>query len=69
MAKIHVHLPYKCAVFHRNIKDFQIRILNMTFISSSEVENVYISSVAKPRLTYTYFHFTSEIKAIFDKNV
>ena len=30
-------------------------LLNMAFISSSEVENIYISLVAKPRMNYTYF--------------
>ena len=39
----------------------------MAFISSSEVENNYISWVAKPRLKYTFFHFTSEMKAILNK--
>ena len=30
-------------------------LLNMAFISSSEVENIYISFVAKPRMKYKYF--------------
>ena len=30
-------------------------LLNMAFISASEVENIYISGVAKPRMKYTYF--------------
>ena len=30
-------------------------LLNMAFISSSEVENIYISTGAKPRMKYTYF--------------
>ena len=30
-------------------------LLNMAFILSSEVENIYISLVAKPRIKYTYF--------------
>ena len=35
-------------------------LLNMAFISPSEVQNIYI---------YIHiFHFTSEIKAIFNKN-
>ena len=44
--------------------------LNMAFISSSEDENIYISSGR----SYEYernihsFHFTSEMKAIFNKN-
>ena len=41
-------------------------VLNMAFISSSEVENIYISLVAKPGMKYTYFHFPSEIKAIYN---
>ena len=30
-------------------------LLNMAFISSSEVENIFISLEAKPRMKYTYF--------------
>ena len=39
------------------IEDIQKKIflLNMAFISSSEVENIYMSWVAKPRMKYTYF--------------
>ena len=41
------------------IEDIQMFLLNMAFISSSEVENIYI---------YIHiFHFTSEIKAIINK--
>ena len=42
-------------------------LLNMTFISSSEVENIYITRVAKPRINI--FHFTRETKDIFNKNI
>ena len=27
---------------------------NMTFISSSEVDNIYVSWMAKPRMKYTF---------------
>ena len=37
------------------IEDIQMFLLNMAFISSSEVENIYIPWVAKPRMKYTYF--------------
>ena len=39
---------------HRGYSNF---LLNMAFISPSEVENIHI------------FHFTSEIKDIFNKNI
>ena len=39
------------------------------FYFTSEVKNIYISWVAKPRIRYTYFHFTNEIKAIFNGDV
>ena len=38
-------------------RGYSIFLLNMAFISSSEVENIHI------------FHFTSEIKDIFNKNI
>ena len=36
------------------IEDIQMFLLNMAFISSSEVEYIYILWVAKPRMKYTY---------------
>ena len=36
-------------------KGYSNILLNMAFISSSEVENNYVSGVAKPRMKYTYF--------------
>ena len=41
------------------IKDIQMFLLDMAL-----VKNIYSSYVAKPRRKYTYFHFTSGIKAM-----
>ena len=49
--------PHKSVKY---IEDIQMFLLNMAFISSSEGENIY--------LYLHIFHFTSEIKAIFNKN-
>ena len=53
---MHVYSVYKG---HSNV------LLNMAFISSSEVENVFISLVPKPCIKYTYFYGPDEVKAIF----
>ena len=44
-------LFYVCWVINRGYSNF---LLNMAFISPSELENIYISRVAKPRMKYTY---------------
>ena len=36
-------------------------VVNMTFISSSEVKKMYISWVPKARMNYTFFHFTKNV--------
>ena len=43
--------------------------LKMAFILSYEVENIYISLVAKQRMEYEYFSFHFEIEDIFNKNI
>ena len=40
-----------------DIEDTQILVMNMTFISSSDMKKIYISCVAKPRKKYIFFHF------------
>ena len=38
-----------------NKKKIQMFLLNMSFISPSEVKNMYISFVASPLMKYKYF--------------
>ena len=51
------------------IDDIQTFLLNMAFISSSEVIKMlmFMSGKATNEI-YIFFHFTSEIKAIFNEN-
>ena len=46
-AKFLLNLPYidaiRCSVLGTYIEDIQMFLLNMAFISSSEVKNIYIS--------------------------
>ena len=51
-------------------RGYSIFLLNMAFISSSEVENIlYFMSGKATNEIYIFFHFTSEIKDIFNKNI
>ena len=54
---------------HEIYRGYSMCLLNMAYILSSEVETIYISWVAKPRIKYTYFHFTSEIEAICNRKI
>ena len=48
-----------------NKKKIQIFVMNMTFISSREVKNLYISFMASPLMKYIFFTSLDEIKVIF----
>ena len=51
------------------IEDIQMFLLNYVFYFTSEVDNIYISWVAKLRHSWNIniVHFTREIKDIFNK--